>query len=399
MPKLPFELFPLAAHCYCRDDVRDGSRKGKQLKSKRDPDLLKGSVRARWTDGMRGVGHVFRPSLVFSKGCDMGPSVQTAVLISLAAFTINSANAGESWKGKRVYYKKNSTANVGEKNVDAQGVVGFPEIVLEEDGDWVTLGSARMRKEYLMDSEEAYPYFSNLANKDAGDVFAWVGFASCQFERGEFKRSIKSFSRAIELAPDVAATHVNRGVAKNCVHDFEGAILDENRAIELDPSYARAYWARGFARYSLGSTKKALLDYDMAIQLGSGEAKVYNDRSSVKYALGDVQGAIEDASEAMRLDPDSGRALNTLAWIYATSSDAKLRNGPLAVELASRSNELSRSSNAFVLGTLAAAHAEVAEFDKAVTFLKRAIELAPQKDRAFRQKMLEAFTERKPFRN
>lgn len=329
----------------------------------------------------------------------MRPRFQTAVLLSLAAFTTNLANAGDTWKGRRVYYKKNATARVGDKIVEARSAIGFPEIVQEDEGNWITFGPARMLRKDLVDSDKAHPYFSGLVSDDGGDVYALVGLGCSEYDRKEFERSIKSFSRALKLAPGVASIYANRGFAKNAVHDFEGGLLDENQAIELDSRCSIAFWGRGFARYSLGRTKEALSDYDMSIHLGYGEAQVYSDRSSVKYALGDLPGAVEDASEAMRLDPDSVPALNNLAWIYSTSSDADLRNGKLAVKLATRSKKLSESSNAYALGTLAAAYAEVGEFDRAITLIKRAIKVTPKRDRAYRQKMLDTFIKHEPFRN
>jgi hypothetical protein len=70
--------------------------------------------------------------------------------------------------------------------------------------------------------------------------------------------------------------------------------------------------------------------------------------------------------------------LNNLAWLFATSEDAKIRNGPLAVELAEGACELTRYQETFMVGTLSAAYAEVGRFEKAISTAQKACDLASE---------------------
>ena len=70
--------------------------------------------------------------------------------------------------------------------------------------------------------------------------------------------------------------------------------------------------------------------------------------------------------------------LNDTAWLLATAPDATLRNGREAETLAAHAVELTRGEQPALLGTLAAAEAEVGEFDKAILFEEKAITLAEQ---------------------
>ena len=64
----------------------------------------------------------------------------------------------------------------------------------------------------------------------------------------------------------------------------------------------------------------------------------------------------------------------------ATCSDAKIRDGKKAVELATRACELSQWNNASYHDTLAASYAESGEFDKAVEWQEKANKLYTNPD-------------------
>ena len=78
----------------------------------------------------------------------------------------------------------------------------------------------------------------------------------------------------------------------------------------------------------------------------------------------------------MELNPDFPKACNNLARIRATHTDAALRDGAQAVELAERCCELTGHQVAAALDTLAAAYAEAGRFDEAIQTASRAIEVA-----------------------
>lgn len=68
--------------------------------------------------------------------------------------------------------------------------------------------------------------------------------------------------------------------------------------------------------------------------------------------------------------------LNNLAWVLATSSDDHIRDGPLAVELARRSCEMTYYTMPIPIITLATAYAESGRFDDAISMAQNACTLA-----------------------
>jgi hypothetical protein len=78
----------------------------------------------------------------------------------------------------------------------------------------------------------------------------------------------------------------------------------------------------------------------------------------------------------LKEQPVNIEALNNLAWMLATSSDAKLRDGEEAVRLAEQAWKLTQGKEATALGTLAAAFAEAGQFTNAVIASQQAISVA-----------------------
>ena len=107
-----------------------------------------------------------------------------------------------------------------------------------------------------------------------------------------------------------------------------------------------------------------------------------------------------DVREALRLMPEWTDAMNDLAQLLATNPDAAVRNGAEALQLAQQANELHRRRHPQYLATLAAAQAEVGQFDQAARTAQNAIDAAKAagNDQLVQavQQQLKAYNERRP---
>lgn len=88
---------------------------------------------------------------------------------------------------------------------------------------------------------------------------------------------------------------------------------------------------------------------------------------------------------------------NNLAWIFATCPDASLRDGRRAVALSAQACELTGWSEASLLNTHAAAHAEAGDFEAARMWVAKAIELDPRGPQAM-QAYLDRYNQGLPWR-
>lgn len=91
---------------------------------------------------------------------------------------------------------------------------------------------------------------------------------------------------------------------------------------------------------------------------------------------GRAEEAIREYREILRRSPDDLDALNNVAWMRATHTEASHRDGAEAVRLAERALAKSPTPEAVLYSTLAAAYAEVGRFQDAVRAGERAVTLA-----------------------
>ncbi len=113
--------------------------------------------------------------------------------------------------------------------------------------------------------------------------------------------------------------------------------------------------------------------------------------------------AIKEYREALRLSPNYYKASAELAWILATSPDARYRNGPEAVPLAQRACTQTHNADVFSLSALAVAYAEDGKFDQAVQTAQQAASLASSQNDLERESALntlaDSFRRRVPYRD
>tara|TARA_B110000483_G_scaffold243173_1_gene331691 strand:+ start:1199 stop:2890 length:1692 start_codon:yes stop_codon:yes gene_type:complete len=117
---------------------------------------------------------------------------------------------------------------------------------------------------------------------------------------------------------------------------------------------------------------------------------------------GQSQHAMAFYRTALLTGHDNPLILNNIAWQLSTHKDASIRDGKLAVKWATQAAKLTNNKEPGYLDTLAAAYAEVGEFDQAQKIAKYAIFLAKQQNKneliPGLEKAIDLYSKRQPMR-
>jgi hypothetical protein len=102
------------------------------------------------------------------------------------------------------------------------------------------------------------------------------------------------------------------------------------------------------------------------------------------------------------MDPNDPQILMVFARVLAAIDDPAYRNGPEALRLATRANELTGGNQYLIMDTMAMAYAEVSRFDEAQKFALLAIELGkavgPEEETREIEERLKLYAAGKPYR-
>lgn len=186
-------------------------------------------------------------------------------------------------------------------------------------------------------------------------------------------------------------------MTKDNVIPFSQALDFFTEELKQNPS-AETYNTRGAIWSEQGRHDAALQDFTDAIRTNPKSSRAYSNRAATWAYKGEYAKAVEDNTEAIRLDARDAYGYNNLAWLKATCSEDQFRDGTKAVELAKKACELTEWGSPIFLDTLAAAFAEAGEFENAVKWQEKAVEMAPAREKAGYESRLMLYQQGNPYR-
>jgi tetratricopeptide (TPR) repeat protein len=214
----------------------------------------------------------------------------------------------------------------------------------------------------------------------------------------ESDKAIKFFTDAILENPNASMEHYLRARLWVEKEDFDKAITDYSIAIRLDPSNLNAYFSRSYTWGEKGEYDKAIADISHVIRFASKHAPAYYNRGGHFLEKTGYDKALADFNEAIRIDPRSFGAYNNLSFLYATCPDDKYRDGKKAVEYGLKACEVTDWKNDHAVDTLSSAYAENGDFESAIKWLEKAVEMNPTNVVDSRKKKMALFKAGKPYR-
>jgi tetratricopeptide (TPR) repeat protein len=215
---------------------------------------------------------------------------------------------------------------------------------------------------------------------------------------GKADAALADFSRAIELKPNYPNTWFNRGGIYYEQGKFTEAAADYGEAVRLKPDDREAIVHRGHAYFRLKRYSAALADYTRAVELAPDNAELLANRGDAHASLGQWSEAAADFRRAVTLDAASAHSLQSAAWLMATCPDARYRNAELALQTAEKAVQVGGRKEFQYLDTLAAAHANAGQFEKAQEAVAEALKVAPPSQRQALEGRQELYQKKQPYR-
>ncbi len=244
---------------------------------------------------------------------------------------------------------------------------------------------------------------------DANDLAALLMRSRLHAAEGNDAQAKADVEKALQLRPDLPQAILLRSMLAAQKDKFGEAIADIQLLLQTDPTNTE--YRLQLATYFVGDKRpRKAIEFLTSIIEGFGE-NLDEDQKAVKgdalrargdalLSVGKHAEAVVDYDQAMKLDPEDTGVLNNLAWVLATSTDDNVRNAERSIEIGTKACELTKYERPHILSTLASGYAEKGDWETAIKWSTKAVELGAKEADVSEQlqKELESYKEKKPWR-
>lgn len=253
----------------------------------------------------------------------------------------------------------------------------------------------------LGDRDGAIAGYDAAVGVSPNDAYPYAARAKYWVKQKDYDRALAELNRALELDPANKGDLYERSVVFSRTHNYPAQIADLSALLALDPRHEWALQDRGMTHRAMTDYAAAISDFTELIKLTQA-SEAYTDRARTYARAGNFEAARADYEQAAH--HSSGhvtKVSKSLAWFLATCPDAAYRDGPRAIELATKECEKSDWKNANDLDTMAAAEAEMGQFDKAADHERQVIELMEDypTSKVVREGRLALYLSHRPYRD
>ena len=229
-------------------------------------------------------------------------------------------------------------------------------------------------------SDEALVAFQRALELDPNLHKAKNNLGALLIRKGQVKVGLDYLRQSSVAMPRNADVQFKLATALRSYGNPEEAAAAFERALRADPGHLRARFEYGVLLGRMGRFQEAATAFQKVVTAQPGRRSAHINLGHALLESRQYEEAIAAYRVALTQFPGDAQLLNKLAWLFATCPEMSHRNGPEALSLAKELCKKSNYRDARHLDTLAAAHAESADFGSAVRYAQQALDLLDMKD-------------------
>ena len=203
-------------------------------------------------------------------------------------------------------------------------------------------------------------------------ALAWTAWLQTSYWRDSetlFKHALAITGRNDVAENNLGILFLDRG-------DPDQAISHLKTAIDIRSENGPAHDNLAKALLQKGDIAEAMVHYRKFLELEPQNVEARNILGTALIQQHHVKEAIEQWQDVLAIEPENGNAASNLAWVFATSPEDAVRNGPRAVELAQTALRMSGAKIPTIFRVLGAAYAADGRFSEAAAAARQGAELA-----------------------
>jgi len=247
------------------------------------------------------------------------------------------------------------------------------------------------------DFEKAIAEFNEVLKLQPGVPRTLLHRSEALFYSGKLEEALSDVDAVLEKQPLVAAHRLRAEILAK-LDRLQEAIDEMERVSEAMPQQIEVLMQLALYYLVDEQPQKAIEAYSKVIKADETSVLAWRSRGDTYLNIGQHPEAIADLQHALDLDPENSSILNNLAWVLATSPQDEVRDAKRAIELATKACEQSEYGQSHILSTLAAAYAEAGEFETAIKWSQKAVDMEDPEHGAQLAAELASYREDKPWR-
>jgi tetratricopeptide (TPR) repeat protein len=261
------------------------------------------------------------------------------------------------------------------------------------------LANAYLREERI---DEAITCLTKILARKPDYYLAQSSLGAALTKKGRFEEAERHFRESLRLAPDVPLMHRNYGAFLAKQGRVDEAVEQFRESKRLDPANSDDDFNIALVLLSNQRYAEAIEAFSALIQQHPKAADALQGRARALAATGRLAESLEDYRRVLEINPRTRAAMVGASWILATAPEAENRNGELARQLAERACAETFYQGVDALDALAAANAELGNFERAAELADKALVRAKQSSNPKLAAPIEArlmlYREKKPYR-